>query len=81
MQGNKPSRKKKTYPIQKELEIYLDAYNRKIPLPLQYEDLLRFTTAIPLLDANENDTFWQTVYYSEQDTQDLYAGMTKFMLC
>ena len=77
MQGNKPSRKKKTYPIQKELEIYLDAYNRKIPLPLQYEDLLRFTTAIPLLDANENDTFWQTVYYSEQDTQDLYAGMTK----
>ena len=77
MQGNKPSKKKKTYPIQKELSFYLQTYNRQIPLPLQYEDLLRFTTAIPLLDGDDNDTFWQTVYYSEQDTQDLYGGMTK----
>lgn len=75
MQGNKPSKKKVPFRVQKELGIYLDAYNRNIPLPLQYEDMLRFNTAIPLLDIDDNDTFWQTVYYSESDTQELYAAM------
>ncbi|HFC01158.1 MAG TPA: hypothetical protein ENJ53_10170 [Phaeodactylibacter sp.] len=77
MRGNKPSKKKTTFPIKKDLSIYLDAYNRNIKLPLQYEDMLRFTTAIPLMDLDDNDTFWQTVYYSSSDTQELYSAMTR----
>ena len=65
MQGNKPSRKKKIYPVKRELDFFLKAYNRHIPLPLQYEDLLRWTTATPLLDQEENDTFWQTPNFAD----------------
>lgn len=75
MKGNKPSKKKVSFQVQKELNIYLEAYNRNIKLPLQYEDLLRFTTAVPLLDNDENDTFWQTVYYSESDSRELHKAM------
>ena len=53
MKGNKPSKKKVSFHVQKELNLYLDAYNRNIKLPLQYEDLLRFTTAVPLMDNDE----------------------------
>ena len=77
MQGNKPSKKKVPFVVNKELNIYLQAYNRNIDLPLQYEDMLRFTTSIPLLDIEENDTFWQTVFYNESDTQELYPAMTR----
>ncbi len=77
MQGNKPSKKKVPFKVNKELNIYLQAYSRNIELPLQYEDMLRFTTSVPLLDVEENDTFWQTVYYNESDTKDLNSAMTR----
>ena len=75
MKGNKPSKKKVSFHVQKELNLYLDAYNRNIKLPLQYEDLLRFTTAVPLMDNDDNDTFWETVYFCESDTRELHKAM------
>lgn len=77
MKGNKPSKKKVPFVVNKELNIYLQAYNRNINLPLQYEDMLRFTTSIPLLDIEENDTFWQTVFYNASDSKELYTAMTR----
>jgi len=74
---NKPSQKKILFPVTSRLEAYLKSYNRLIPLPVQYEDLLRFTSSYPLLDANGKDTYWETVVYSESDAQDLNQGLTE----
>jgi len=76
MQNYVPSKKKLPYSINSDFREYLNEYNRTIDLPLEYKDLLRFTTAIPLLDSNEEDTLWKTVYFSEGDTIELNKALT-----
>ncbi len=76
MQGNVPSRKKDFYKVQGPFEAYLKAYNRAISLPLQYEDLLRYSTSIPLIDQEGVDTLWETVFFSESDQRELYDSLT-----
>lgn len=75
MKGNVPSQKKLVYPIQEHLLEYLNKYNRAIDLPLQYSDLLRYNTAIPLIDQEGNDTLWETVYYPEYDQKEIYQAL------
>ncbi len=70
-----PSKKKIFYPVQKALRNYLIKFDREIELPIQYSDMLRFTFSTPLLDKNDKDTLWQTVYYDESEMTDLYAGL------
>ncbi len=77
MKGFVPSKKKVPYPIQPPLKLYLEEYNRLMSLPVQYEDMLRFTTSVSLLDIDGEDTLWETVYYSESDTQHLYKALTQ----
>ena len=77
MNGNKPSKKKPMYPINKGLEQYLLKFNRYQELPVQYEDLLHYTASTPLLDRKGNDTLWETVYYSDIETQELNRSLTK----
>lgn len=72
-----PSKKKIPFKISTAFTYYLNDYNRNMTLPIQYEDLLRFTTSIPLLDANDNDTLWKTVFYSDRETNELYEGLRK----
>lgn len=76
MKGDTPSRKKIFVPIKAPLERYLNNYNRARKLPVQYEDLSRFTMSTSLIDSEGNDTLWETVYYSETDTQELYKALT-----
>lgn len=71
-----PSKKKFTYNINDELRDYLLKYNREVKLPVQYSDLLRFTTSVPLLDKNGIDTLWQTVYYTQFEMEELFPGLT-----
>ena len=33
-------------------------------LPLQYDDLLRYSASVPLIDRLGQDTLWETVYFS-----------------
>jgi hypothetical protein len=44
-------------------------------LPVQYSDMLRFNLATPLLDKNDKDTLWKTVYYDETEMKELYPGL------
>jgi len=69
MQGNKPSRKKIPFPVNDQLNLYLSKYNRVTNLPLQYEDMTRYIASAPLINSKGEDTFWETVYYSEYDQQ------------
>jgi len=76
MQGNVPSQKKKTFPVSGDLHHYLRMHNRIAQLPIQYEDLLRYDSAIPLLDLEGEDTLWETVFYPESERLELDRALT-----
>ncbi|MCJ7466554.1 MAG: hypothetical protein MUO53_07655 [Maribacter sp.] len=71
------SKKKLAYPVNEQLDAYLDHYNRKIEIPIFYEDLLRFSGSIVVYDSNDEDTLWIRVYYSESDRQDIDLSLKK----
>ncbi len=76
MQGNIPSKKKKAFPVSRALQGYLQKHDRVTRLPLQYDDLLRYDSAIPLLDLSGEDTLWETVFYPESERQELDNALT-----
>ena len=55
------SKKKPAYPVTKKLDEYLDRYNRKIEIPIFYDDLLRFAGSVVVYDDNDEDTLWVRV--------------------
>ncbi len=71
MKGDLPSRKKIAFPISPSLDAYLTKNGNKIDISLQYEDLLRYHESMPLLDLEQKDTLWQTVFYNEHDYQEI----------
>lgn len=77
MAGNKPSKKKVAIPIRPALEAYLKRYGRAVELPLQYDDLLRYDTCVPLLDHEGNDTYWEQVFYNEYERSHLDQSLTR----
>lgn len=72
-----PSKKKIPYAISDALFYYLDDYERRIRLPLKYEDLLRFTTSVPLYDIMGKDTLWRTVYYNDIEMNEIHHGLRR----
>lgn len=77
IKGNKPSKKKPLFPISPNLHQYLVKYSRAKRLPVQYEDLERYSMSLPLLDLEGNDTLWETVYYDEHDRLEIHKALTK----
>lgn len=77
MAADAPSKKKVPFKINRPLQSYLEHYQRQKELPVQYEDLLRFTMSTPLLDQSGEDTLWETVYYNELDMEELHQGLTQ----
>lgn len=71
------SKKKPAYPISKELDEYLDVYNRKIEIPIHYEDLLRFSGSVAVYDAADEDTLWVRVYYAEYDRDEIDLALKR----
>ncbi len=71
------SKKKPAYPISPELDVYLDKYNRKIEIPIFYEDLLRFSGAIAVEDMDGEDTLWVRVYYSDFEREEIDMSLKK----
>ncbi len=71
------SRKKPAYPVSKKLEEYLSHYNRKIEIPIFYDDLLRFSGSVVVYDVNDVDTLWIRVYYSEFDRKEIDDSLKK----
>jgi len=71
------SKKKPAYPVNKELDGYLANYNRKIEIPIFYDDLLRFSGSVVVYNSNDEDTLWIRVYYSEFDRQEIDDSLKK----
>jgi hypothetical protein len=73
----KISKKKQVFKISKPLRKYLMDYEREIKMPLGYYDLTRYNNTIPLYDSNNKDTLWISVYYQQDDMNQIYDGLKK----
>lgn len=71
------SKKKKIFRISGNLRKYLTSHDREIKLPIQYKDLQRYDNAIPLLDKNDRDTYWETVFYPQDDMRSIHHNLKK----
>lgn len=71
------SKKKPAYPVSDSLDTYLEEYNRKIEIPIFYEDLLRFSGSVVVYDEHDEDTLWVRVYYSDLERQEIDQSLKK----
>jgi hypothetical protein len=71
------SKKKPAYPVNNSLDEYLNHYNRKIEIPIFYDDLLRFAGSVVVYDANDDDTLWVRVYYSDVERIEIDLSLKK----
>ena len=72
---NEISKKKKSYRISEELFIYLEDFGRTAELPFVYQDLLRYNYSIQLSNKAGQDTLWETVFYTPQETEELNSRL------
>jgi hypothetical protein len=75
LEADKPSRKKPFFPVNKELRAYLKTHGRETSLPISYNDLLRISYSVPILDKKGYDTLWEKALYDMQDWQYLRDGL------
>ena len=75
---NKIEYKKPFYPVKAPLRQHLKRYSRQAELPFTYEDLLRYSDLIPILNDEGEETLWYSVLYSPTEIgiiqQDLISG-------
>lgn len=71
------SKKKIIYPISPKLRVFLNKYGREVDFPIQYSDLLRYSTSVALYDSKGNDTLWETVFFAESDRVDIHYNVKK----
>ncbi len=71
------SMKKPIFPVDKALNTYLEKYERRIEIPIFYDDLLRFDGSIVVYDENDEDTLWVRVYYSETERRDIDISLKR----
>ncbi|MCF6224653.1 MAG: hypothetical protein L3J34_13145 [Flavobacteriaceae bacterium] len=71
------SKKKPTFPINKELYDYLTTYNRNIKIPIFYDDLLRFSGSVTVYDKHDKDTLWIRVYYPEFEQNEIDLSLKR----
>jgi len=68
-------KKKVIMPVSPQLLGYLRRHRREVKLPLQYNDLDRFTQSVDLINHAGEDTLWQTIYYDEYERQTILDGL------
>ncbi|HIG85203.1 MAG TPA: hypothetical protein EYG40_11600 [Verrucomicrobia bacterium] len=72
------SKKKIAYPVSSELEAYLIKHSRYIDtIPKIYNDLHRFSEAIPYESPDGSETNWQTLMYQPDEMAELRPKLTK----
>ncbi len=71
------SRRKEKYPVSPSLLQYLHHFGRRADIPLVYDDLLRFTTAMPYENPAGEETLWLTVAYAPEVMADLQPKLTR----
>jgi hypothetical protein len=72
-----PSKKKTYFPITGGLRSYLKKHGREVILPVTYQDLIRITYSIPILDKNGKDTYWEEVRYDMRQWEYIKDGLLK----
>lgn len=73
----KISKKKPVFPVSTAFQKYLRVYQREAHLPIGYTDLLNFREAVPLMDKNGKDTFWESPIYAPSEIENLHNGLKK----
>ncbi len=71
------SKKKTLYPLSDFLRAYLTRYSRMWSDSIRYEDLVRFTNAVPVYDEVEQDTLWSTVLYADSEREEIHHRLLK----
>ncbi|MFT4176541.1 MAG: hypothetical protein QM627_07775 [Luteolibacter sp.] len=71
-----PQRKIK-YDVAPPLRQYLYHFDRLRDIPEVYEDLTRFTGAVPYEDPQGRETLWLTVMYSPEDQERIRSRLTR----
>ena len=69
--------KKPIIPVSNELLIHLQKSGRQMALPLEYDDLLRFSDSFPVYDRDDNPTLWESVVYPNHLDEDLHRSLTQ----
>ena len=69
--------RKPIYPINDELNQYLEKYQRTTTASIEYDDLLRFSDCIALEDKEGNDTHWLGVYYSDSEHREIENSLNR----
>ena len=76
MGKSSPQKKKIPFKLSNQLNQLLFEMGRTQQIPLQYDDLLRFDSAIPLYDKKGEDTLWLSVAYSPSEMAELNRELT-----
>ncbi|MEN8138549.1 MAG: hypothetical protein ABFR62_08950 [Bacteroidota bacterium] len=69
------SKRKPNYEVGAELSKYLIRYNRDVEIPVCYEDLMRYTNSIQLMDDDGKDTLWISVAYNQTEQDEIHEGL------
>ncbi|MBK1792073.1 hypothetical protein [Persicirhabdus sediminis] len=73
----KISKRKLRYPISPSLYQYLTHYRRYIDIPIVYDDMLRFTGAMPYENPDGEETLWLTVMYPHEVREEIYPKLKR----
>jgi hypothetical protein len=71
------TRKKQHYPVSPRLGQYLYRYGRYSDIPLVYDDLLRYTEAMPYENPDGEETLWLTVMYPPEARPELHERLAR----
>ena len=74
------SKRKINYPLSDSLRGYLRHYSREIEFPTIYDDLQRFSGAVPYEDPKGNETLWHTVMFSPLEMAELRPKLANIYL-
>jgi len=71
------SKKKPIFPINEKLSDYLTTYNRNSKISIFYNDLLRFSASVKVLNENGEDTLWVRAHYDEYERDEIELSLKK----
>ena len=69
--------KKPSFPISKNLDSYLSFYNRKLIIPIFYEDLKRFSGSVSVYNEKDIDTLWVRAFYSDFERKEIDESLKR----
>ncbi|HVB04148.1 MAG TPA: hypothetical protein VNE41_10580 [Chitinophagaceae bacterium] len=71
------SRKKIFYPLIPAFRQYLRLYERELHLPVSYEELKYYDSAIPVYDREGKDSLWESVFYPQEAMRHIQQALKR----